>query len=119
MAWPVEVTVEFEAWYSGLGNSDREAVNAAVDAVEERGPGLGRPLVGVVTGSCHGHLKELRIGTIRILFGFDPRPTAILLLAGDKRGEWSAWYPKAIAAADDLYDLYLAELGEEGLFPRE
>jgi hypothetical protein len=38
---------------------------------------------------------------------------------GDKSGEWSASYPKAIAAADDLYDLYLAELGEEDLLPRE
>lgn len=119
MSWPIEVTAEFEAWYSGLGEVDREAVNAAVDTLEERGPGLGRPLVGAVTGSRHGHLKELRIGTIRILFRFDPRRTAILLLGGDKRGEWSGWYPKAIAAADDLYDRHLADLGEEGLLPRE
>ena len=119
MAWPLEVTAELEAWYSGLEDADREAVNAAVDALEERGPGLGRPLVGTVTGSRHGHLKELRIGTIRILFRFDPRRTAILLLGGDKRGEWRAWYPQAIAAADDLYDRYVAELGEEGLLPKE
>jgi hypothetical protein len=119
MAWPVEVTAAFEAWYSRLEDADREAVNAAVDTLEDRGPGLGRPLVGAVTGSRRGHLKELRIGTIRILFRFDPRRTAILLLGGDKSGEWSAWYPKAIAAADDLYDLYLADLGEEGLLPRE
>jgi hypothetical protein len=117
MAWPVEVTSTFEAWYSGLGEVDREAVNAAVDTLEQRGPSIGRPLIGAVTGSRHGHLKELRIGTVRILFRFDPRWTAILLLGGDKRGEWSAWYPKAIAAADDLYDIYLAELGEEGLLP--
>src|ERR1035437_4659959 len=87
MAWPVEVTAAFEAWYSRLEDADREAVNAAVDTLEDRGPGLGRPLVGAVTGSRHGHLKELRIGTIRILFRFDPRRTAILLLGGDKRGE--------------------------------
>ena len=119
MAWPVEVTVEFEALYSRLEAADREAVNAAVDTLEDRGPGLGRPLVGVVTGSRHGHLKELRIGTIRILFRFDPRRTAILLLGGDKRGTWISWYPKAIAAADDLYDRYLADIGEEGLLPKE
>jgi hypothetical protein len=119
MAWPVEVTAAFQAWYSRLEDADREAVNAAVDTLEDRGPGLGRPLVGAVTGSRHGHLKELRIETIRILFRFDPRRTAILLLGGDKRGEWSVWYPKAIAAADDLYDRYLAELGEEVLLPRE
>src|SRR5271157_5308707 len=88
VSWPVEVTAKFEAWYDALAETDREAVNAAVDALEERGPGLGRPLVGQVAGSRHGPLKELRIRTIRILFRFDPRRTAILLLGGDKRGEW-------------------------------
>ncbi len=117
MAWPVVVTVEFEAWYLRLDDPDREAVNAAVDTLEERGPGLGRPLVDAVRGSRHG-LKELRIGTIRILFRFDPRRTAALVLGGDKRSEWSAWYRTAIATADDLYDHYLADLREEGLLPK-
>jgi len=119
MPWRVEVTNEFEAWYTGLAETDREAVNAAVDALEERGPGLGRPLVGEIVGSRHRQLKELRIGTIRILFGFDPRRTAILLIGGDKRGKWKAWYRTAIRAADDLYDAYIADLQSEGLLPRE
>jgi hypothetical protein len=119
VSWPVEVTTEFEDWYVALADTDREAVNAAVDALEERGPGLGRPLVGEVVGSRHGQLKELRIRTIRVLFRFDPRRSAILLLGGDKRGEWNAWYPTAIATADDLYDAYLADLRDEGLHPRE
>lgn len=119
VAWPVEVTSQFESWYSGLGDTDREAVNAAVDALEGRGPGLGRPLVGEIVGSRHGQLKELRIGSIRMLFRFDPRRTAILLVGGDKRGEWKRWYAAAISAADDLYDAYLAELREEGVLPWE
>ena len=119
MPWPVEVTGQFESWYSGLGSIDREAVNSAVDVLEEHGPGLGRPLVGEIVGSRHGQLKELRIGSIRILFRFDPRRTAILLLGGDKRGEWKGWYRTAIAAADDLYDAYLEELRDEGLLPQE
>jgi len=63
MPWPVEVTGQFESWYSGLGSIDREAVNSAVDVLEEHGPGLGRPLVGEIVGSRHGQLKELRIGS--------------------------------------------------------
>ncbi|MGD0018108.1 MAG: type II toxin-antitoxin system RelE/ParE family toxin [Candidatus Limnocylindrales bacterium] len=86
MPWPVEVTDQFESWYVGLADPDRDAVNAAVDALEERGPGLGRPLVGEIVGSRQGQLKELRIGTVRILFRFDPRRAAILLIGGDKRG---------------------------------
>jgi hypothetical protein len=49
----------------------------------------------------------------------DPRRTAILLIGGDKRGEWKAWYRTAIPLADDLYDAYLADLQKEGLLPRE
>jgi hypothetical protein len=37
------------------------------------------------------------------------------LLAGDKSGEWNDWYAWAVPLADDLYDEYLRELGEEGL----
>ena len=46
---------------------------------------------------------------------FDPRRTAIVLLGGDKSGEWNAWYEMAIPTADDLYDAYLIELRNEGL----
>lgn len=50
-----------------------------------------------------------------MLFMFDPRRQVILLLGGDKTGEWDAWYEWAVALADDLYDTYLAELRHEGL----
>jgi len=119
VSWPVEVTSQLETWYAGLGETDRAAVNAAVDVLQERGPGLGRPLVGEIVGSRYGRLKELRIGSIRILFRFDPRRTAILLTGGDKRDDWRGWYRAAISVADDLYDAYLAELREEGVLPRE
>ena len=46
---------------------------------------------------------------------FDPRRTAIVLLGGDKSGEWNTWYEMAIPTADDLYDAYLIELRNEGL----
>lgn len=46
---------------------------------------------------------------------FDPRRQVILLLGGDKTGEWEAWYEWAVLLADDLYDTYLAELRKEGL----
>ena len=40
---------------------------------------------------------------------------SILLFGGDKSGEWNDWYEWAVPLADDLYDEYLRELGEEGL----
>jgi len=47
---------------------------------------------------------------LRVLFAFDPRRTALLLLGGDKSGQWASWYERAIPAADRLYDQHLTEL---------
>lgn len=48
------------------------------------------------------------------LFAFDPRLVAMLLLGGDKRGRWAAWYAETIPAAERLYEQHLAQLREEG-----
>lgn len=62
-------------------------------------------------------MKELRPrrGSVRILFAFDPRRMAILLIGGDKTGRWQAWYREMIPIADDLYDTHLETLRREGL----
>jgi hypothetical protein len=39
-----------------------------------------------------------------------PRRRAVLLVAGDKCGNWRGWYDTAIPVADDSYDAHLAEL---------
>lgn len=77
---------------------------------------LGRPLVDTIRGSRHANMKELRPpgGNLRVLFAFNPRRTAILLIGGDKTGRWQEWYDEMIPAADDLYDLHLRELEREG-----
>jgi hypothetical protein len=62
-------------------------------------------------------MKELRPpgGNLRILFAFDPRRMAILLLGGDKTNLWDAWYREYVPMADVLYADHLEELREEGL----
>jgi len=50
-----------------------------------------------------------------VLFAFDPRRKAILLLGGDKTGDWTAWYERAIPRADALYRAHLGELRQEGM----
>jgi hypothetical protein len=55
-------------------------------------------------------MKELRAangGALRVMFSFDPRRQAILLLDGDETREWNEWYEWAVPVADDLYDEYL------------
>lgn len=48
-----------------------------------------------------------------MLFAFDPRRTAILLIGGDKTGRWEQWYQDIIPVTDRIYDEYLATLRRE------
>ena len=94
------------------------AIDDRVTLLAQRGPELRRPVVGDITSSRHPNMKELRAssaGALRVLFAFDPRRHAILLLGGDKSDQWDKWYTGAIAEADDLYDIHLDELRDEGL----
>jgi hypothetical protein len=49
-----------------------------------------------------------------LLFAFDPRRCAILLLGGDKTGN-DRWYDENVPIADRLYDEHLKILRKEGL----
>lgn len=117
--WSVEGTDEFAAWYDTLTEAQQDALTARVEMLEQHGPSLKRPTVGEIHSSRYAPLmKELRVseeGQLRVLFVFDPRRTAILLLGGDKTGHWQEWYRTAIPAADQLYEDYLEELRAEGL----
>lgn len=59
-------------------------------------------------------MKELRPGSIgrselRVLFVFDPDRKVIMLIAGDKSGQWQKWYRTSIRKADALYDAHLLD----------
>jgi hypothetical protein len=112
--WEIEATPEFERWFAELEEEPRDDVRAAVELLAERGPSLGRPRVDTLTGTAVPNLKELRVRSLRVLFAFDPRRTAVLLLGGDKRGNWTAWYRTAIPAAEQLWRRHIAELEQEG-----
>ena len=61
-----------------------------VALLEQFGPQLGRPQADTLNDSRRANLKELRFaaadGVWRVAFAFDPKRTAILLVAGDKSG---------------------------------
>jgi hypothetical protein len=109
----VEHSEAFEGWYVSLTDAESDRVDAAVAMLRERGPGLGRPLVDTLEGSRIANLKELRTGSMRILFAFDPRRTAILLVGGDKRDRWEAWYREAIPIAEEIYAVHLEQIGKK------
>lgn len=118
MAWEIEGTDEFVAWFDALDASEQADVIAVVDLLEEEGPHLGHPYTSGVRQSAHSHLRELRIQhagqPYRVLFAWDPRRTAILLLGGVKTGD-DRWYSRHIPIADRLYDEHLHNLRKEGL----
>jgi len=99
MAWDVEVSDEFVVWYNSRDELEGENVDSAVDMLVEYGPALGRPYADTLKGSMHRNLKELRIQIrgrpYRILFTFDSRRNAYLILGGDKTGK-DDWYTAAI-----------------------
>lgn len=114
--WEIEYTDEFGDWFDDLDAKAQRSILNTVEELELDGPALGRPLVDSITSSRHANMKELRppSGNIRILFAFDPRRMAILLIGGDKTGQWRIWYDQTIPIADALYDEHLDTLRREG-----
>jgi hypothetical protein len=115
MTWEVEVSDEFILWYDALDVEEWESINSAVEWLTVYGPALGRPHVDTLKGSSIANLKELRVQhagrPYRILFVFDPRRNAYLILGGDKTGKPN-WYRDAIHRAEAIYGRYLKETGE-------
>jgi hypothetical protein len=109
-------TAEARRWYKGLSPEDKARIAAAFDRLERRGPALRRPFVGAIRGSRHHNMKELRStgGNLRALFAFDRNRHGIVLVGGDKTGQWHSWYERTIPTADRLYDRHLQRMGKEG-----
>ena len=67
-------------------------------------------------GSAFPNMKELRVqfggDPWRILFAFNARRVAILLVGGCKRGD-KRWYKKHIPIADERFRQHLARLQRE------
>jgi hypothetical protein len=113
--WAVEFHSDLEPWADGLGQKDSEALLAAVRVLRAEGPNLGRPLVDSVKASKHKNMKELRPGStgrteIRVLFAFDAKRRAILLVGGDKSKDWQGWYRRNNPIADKRFADHQARL---------
>jgi hypothetical protein len=113
VAWDVEYTDEFERWWHSLFEDEQAEINVKVELLEEQGPMLPRPHSDVISSSRHSNMKELRGKVneryLRVLYAFDPRRTALLLIGGDKTGD-PKWYEKFVPVADDLFDQHLKRL---------
>ncbi|SDT49898.1 type II toxin-antitoxin system RelE/ParE family toxin [Actinoplanes derwentensis] len=113
---------EVREWLPTIRKADRETAALIGQAIQHvvngRGPDEGRPLVDRIKGSRLHNLKELRPAStggteVRILFLFDPVRQMVLLVAGDKSGNWQRWYDTAIPLAEARYAEHLAALSDE------
>ncbi|MEJ3744031.1 type II toxin-antitoxin system RelE/ParE family toxin [Actinomycetes bacterium KLBMP 9797] len=120
MAWLIIVVEPARSWLHSLRRTDPRTlglISRALDALTEEGPALGRPLVDTLTGSTLANLKELRPGSagsteVRLLFVFDPQRHAVILVGGDKAGNWRGWYRTAIPQAEAAYAEHLKQIEE-------
>jgi hypothetical protein len=59
------------------------------------------------------HARSRARGTAIASTPATPWRSAVLLVAGDKSGQWSKWYRDAIPRAEQLHEDYLAERRKE------
>lgn len=118
MPWEVEFTDEFNQWWHTLTMPEQRALGSRIGRLRVYGVGLSRKYSKRVRVRNGLKMHELRAQSegrpLCVLYAFDPRMTAIVLLGGDKTGD-SDFYPRNIPLAYDLYDAHIRRLKREGL----
>jgi len=111
MAWNVETTEEYDAWFLEQSVDGQASVRMKVELLQEYGPNLPRPYADTLKGSRLSNLKELRSqfasSVFRVAFLFDKERNAVLLIGGDKKGkDEKLFYRNLIKQAEEIYERY-------------
>lgn len=116
MGWVVEFDDEFARWFETQDVALQDELYARLKLLAQFGPSLRRPHVGTLQGAEYRHLKKMIVqykgDPWRILFAFDPRRHAILLVGGNERSN-NRWYKKSIPIAELRYKKHLEEIERE------
>ncbi len=118
MIWNIDFHPDFYSEFSELPTDVRLELLAKVSLLEIFGPNLKRPHADTLNGSTYANMKEIRFqatdGVWRVAFAFDPRRSAILLVAGDKSGgSEKRFYRQLIETADSRFNDHLTKLMEQ------
>src|SRR6185369_1485497 len=113
----VITTDEFVVWYEDLDEADTKAVVRVVDLLAARGVSLPFPYSSDIKGSRYA-LRELRVQSggkpLRILYAFDPKRQAVLLLGADKTGmSDERFYETYTPRAENLWVEYLKDMEQQ------
>ncbi|MDQ6949610.1 MAG: type II toxin-antitoxin system RelE/ParE family toxin [Actinomycetota bacterium] len=113
----------FVAWRRALEPDLRLQVDTLVAYLARHGRAGREPVLKAIVSSRHSEMHELRDSPergqsgphLRILFCFDtddtttpPSEQGVVLLGGDKTGNWSEFYSARVAEADLLYEQFIA-----------
>ena len=116
MPFTVNTSNEFDSWFTPLEEALQDDILFVVRLLEEHGPQLRRPYADTLEGTSLSNLKELRVQhrdePYRILFAFDPKREALLLIGGNKAGD-KRWYKRMIPIAETIFERHL-EILEKG-----
>lgn len=109
--WEIQMSEQVAEFLEAQPLEVQERIDMVLTVLSAEGPSLGRPLADSISNSKIRNLKELRItsssnSAIRILYCFTKSRIALLLVAGDKSGEWSTWYQEAIEEAEETYERF-------------
>ncbi len=118
MPWDIEFDEAFEPEFEQFSKAVQDKAYAIIQVLEHFGPTLGRPKVDTLNDSKHDNMKELRFSVDkevwRMAFAFDPKRTAILLVAGDKAGKnKKLFYKSLIRIADKRYGKHLKKIAKD------
>ena len=115
MAWNVVFVDEFATWLDEQDRDVRIQILKCIELLKERGPQLGRPYADTLKGTARSNLKELRVqyqgAPWRILFAFDPKRSAVILVGGNKAVD-RRWYETYIPIAEHRLRRYLTDQEE-------
>ncbi len=111
--WIVTFSTEFTIWLNAQSFQAKAKIVGDMRLLQERGPALGRPQVGKISGSKITNLKELCVqvggSPYRLFFAFDSNRQAVVLCGGDKTGD-KRFYNDMIPIAEALFERHECEL---------
>lgn len=116
MSWTILYSSEFEDRLVQQNEGLQDEVLSNITVLEKYGPSLGRPKVDTLKGSKIPNLKELRFSferaLIRVLFAFDIKRQAVILVAGDK-SQNKRWYDTNIPLAEKIFASHTSSLEQQ------
>jgi len=103
-------TDEFRKWIESNEEAVRDRLTARIRILRQFGIATPFPYSSMLFGTKYNFRElraEIKDKPYRMIYTFNPKRNAIMLLGGDKSGE-KRWYEKSIAKAEKIYEKYLA-----------